>query len=143
MLTTTLFHYRQPILADEVQTFKALITVHKVLQEGHPVAVKEAQANINWLESLTRGVTGEGLRGMDPYCVRESLRASLYGGESFEFGNKVLMVGIGYGPLLRDYVYFLLAKLAFHRQHPEFNGLHSLPSVHVIRAEEHCSCRTL
>ena len=56
---------RQPILADEVQTFKALITVHKVLQEGHPIAVKEAQANINWLESLTRGVSGEGLRGMD------------------------------------------------------------------------------
>lgn len=63
-------HHRQPILADEVQTFKALITVHKVLQEGHPVAVKEAQANINWLESLTRGVTGEGLRGMDPRCRR-------------------------------------------------------------------------
>lgn len=29
---------------------------------------------------------------------------------------------LGYGPLLRDYVYFLMAKLAFHRQHPEFNG---------------------
>jgi hypothetical protein len=27
----------QPILADEVQTFKALITTHKILQEGHPV----------------------------------------------------------------------------------------------------------
>ncbi|KAL9587217.1 MAG: hypothetical protein Q9212_000376 [Teloschistes hypoglaucus] len=81
----------QPVLADEVQTFKALITVHKVLQEGHPIAVKDAQANINWLEGLTRGVSGEGLRG--------------------------------YGPLLRDYVYFLMAKLAFHRQHPEFNGL--------------------
>ena len=54
---------RQPILADEVQTFKALITVHKVLQEGHPIAVKEAQANINWLESLTRGVAGDGARG--------------------------------------------------------------------------------
>ena len=81
----------QPILADEVQTFKALITIHKVLQEGHPVAVKEAQTNINWLESLTRGINGDGLRG--------------------------------YGPLLREYVYFLLAKLAFHRQHPEFNGL--------------------
>ena len=26
-----------PILADEVQTFKALIVVHKLLQEGHPV----------------------------------------------------------------------------------------------------------
>lgn len=27
----------QPILADEVQTFKALIVVHKVIQEGHKV----------------------------------------------------------------------------------------------------------
>lgn len=81
----------QPIAADEVQTFKALIAVHKVLQEGHPIVVKEAQANINWLESLTRGVSGDGMRG--------------------------------YGPLIRDYVYFLQAKLAFHRQHPEFNGL--------------------
>lgn len=27
----------QPILSDEVQTFKALIMVHKILQEGHPV----------------------------------------------------------------------------------------------------------
>ena len=75
MLMRTLFRYRQPILADEVQTFKALITVHKVLQEGHPVAVKEAQANINWLESLTRGVTGDGLRGTDPLSrTRETLR---------------------------------------------------------------------
>ncbi|KAL8747341.1 MAG: hypothetical protein Q9190_000769 [Brigantiaea leucoxantha] len=81
----------QPIVADEVQTFKALITVHKVLQEGHPIAVKEAQTHSNWLDSLSRATSGEGLRG--------------------------------YGPLLREYVYFLMAKLAFHRQHPEFNGL--------------------
>ena len=50
-------------MADEVQTFKALITIHKVLQEGHPVTVKEAQQNVNWVESLARGVNGEGLRG--------------------------------------------------------------------------------
>ncbi|KAL7271549.1 sla2 Src-like adaptor 2 [Rhizina undulata] len=81
----------QPILADEVQTFKALICIHKVLQEGHPVTIKEAQAHSDWLESLTRGVPGEGMRG--------------------------------YGPLIREYIYFLLAKLAFHRHHPEFNGL--------------------
>ncbi|EXJ81897.1 hypothetical protein A1O1_07962 [Capronia coronata CBS 617.96] len=81
----------QPVMADEVQTFKALITIHKVLQEGHPVTVKEAQQNVNWIESLARGVMGEGLRG--------------------------------YGPLIREYVFFLLAKLAFHRNHPEFNGL--------------------
>jgi ANTH domain len=58
------WNLRQPILADEIQTFKALITVHKVLQEGHPVVVKEAQQNVNWVESLARGVNGEGLRGM-------------------------------------------------------------------------------
>jgi huntingtin-interacting protein 1-related protein len=81
----------QPVMADEVQTFKALITVHKVLQEGHPVTVKEAQQNVNWVDSLARGVMGEGLRG--------------------------------YGPLIREYVFFLLAKLTFHRHHPEFNGL--------------------
>jgi ANTH domain len=56
--------YRQPILADEVQTFKALITIHKVLQEGHPVVLKEAQANAGWLDSLKRGVVhGDGVRG--------------------------------------------------------------------------------
>jgi hypothetical protein len=54
---------RQPVMADEVQTFKALITIHKVLQEGHPITVKEAQQNVNWIESLARGVNGEGLRG--------------------------------------------------------------------------------
>ncbi|RAL10532.1 putative cytoskeleton assembly control protein Sla2 [Aspergillus homomorphus CBS 101889] len=81
----------QPVLADEVQTFKALITIHKVLQEGHPIVIREAQQHANWIDSLMRGVGGEGLRG--------------------------------YGPLIREYVYFLESKLAFHRNHPEFNGL--------------------
>lgn len=80
----------QPILADEVQTFKALITIHKVLQEGHPITLKEAMANRGWIDSLNRGMAGEGMRG--------------------------------YGPLIKEYVYYLLAKLSFHQQHPEFNG---------------------
>lgn len=33
-----------------------------------------------------------------------------------------LILLTGYAPLLQEYVYFLLAKLAFHKQHPEFNG---------------------
>jgi hypothetical protein len=32
-------------------------------------------------------------------------------------------VRVGYGPLIRAYVQFLLAKLRFHRLRPEFNGL--------------------
>ncbi|EFX04935.1 cytoskeleton assembly control protein [Grosmannia clavigera kw1407] len=78
----------QPVMADEVQTFKALITVHKVLQEGHPITLKEAMANRSWIESLSRGA--EGMRG--------------------------------YGPLIYEYVRYLLAKLAFHHEHPNFNG---------------------
>lgn len=68
---------RQPILADEVQTFKALITIHKVLQEGHPVVLKEAQANVGWLEGLRRGVVGggnAGVRGITPVNVRRAGR---------------------------------------------------------------------
>ncbi|RKF62881.1 Endocytosis protein end4 [Erysiphe neolycopersici] len=80
----------QPILADEVQTFKALITVHKVLQEGHPSTLREAMNNRGWIDSLNKGLHGEGLRG--------------------------------YGPLIREYISFLMAKLSFHGQHPDFNG---------------------
>ncbi|CAG8508941.1 12046_t:CDS:10 [Ambispora gerdemannii] len=80
----------QPILADEVQTFKALITVHKVIRNGHPITLKEAQNEIHWLETCARTVTGDGVRG--------------------------------YGTLIRAYVSFLLAKLNYHRLHPEFNG---------------------
>nr|DAB41638.1 TPA_exp: cytoskeleton assembly control protein [Thielaviopsis musarum] len=80
-----------PILADEVQTFKALITIHKVLQEGHPNTLREAIANRGWIDSLVRGVAGgEGIRG--------------------------------YALLIREYVHFLLSKLAFHQAHGEFNG---------------------
>ncbi|KAF7717260.1 Endocytotic accessory protein [Penicillium ucsense] len=60
----------QPVLADEVQTFKALITIHKVLQEGHPIVVREAQQHSNWIDSLMRGVGGEGVRGYAP-LIRE------------------------------------------------------------------------
>ncbi|KDN49591.1 hypothetical protein K437DRAFT_76853 [Tilletiaria anomala UBC 951] len=81
----------QPILGDEVQTFKALILVHKVLQEGHQIVLKEAQEQIGWFETCSRTVGGESARG--------------------------------YSTLIRAYVNFVLAKLRFHRHHPEFNGL--------------------
>ncbi|KAH7886145.1 ANTH domain-containing protein [Phlebopus sp. FC_14] len=53
----------QPILSDEVQTFKALITVHKVLQEGHPTTIKEAHGQTGWLETCARTVSSDGQRG--------------------------------------------------------------------------------
>ncbi|KAL1917648.1 uncharacterized protein VTP21DRAFT_4041 [Calcarisporiella thermophila] len=80
----------QPILSDEVQTFKALITVHKLLCDGHPNILREAQAELPWVQSCSRSVMGDGSRG--------------------------------YGTLIRAYVEFLLAKLNYHRVHPDFTG---------------------
>ena len=97
-------------MADEVQTFKALITIHKVLQEGHPITIKEAQAHTGWVESLNRGVIGEGMRGTSSSSLKLQYR---------------LLNRVGYGPLIREYIYFLRAKLQFHRHHLEFNGLHA------------------
>jgi len=56
----------QPILSDEIQTFKALIMVHKVLQEGHPVTIKEAQSQTGWLETCSRMIGHDGGRGTSP-----------------------------------------------------------------------------
>ena len=80
----------QPILSDEVQTFKAIILVHKVIQEGSPITLIEAHRQVGWLETVSRSVHGDGAKG--------------------------------YGKLIRNYVDYLVAKLAFHRYHAEFNG---------------------
>ncbi|KAI8460424.1 ANTH domain-containing protein [Phakopsora pachyrhizi] len=53
----------QPILSDEVQTFKALIMVHKILQEGHPITIREAHQQAGWLETCARTIGHDGLRG--------------------------------------------------------------------------------
>ncbi len=53
----------QPVQGDEVQAFKALIMIHKVLQEGHPSALVEAQRNIGFIESFGRVFHGDGFKG--------------------------------------------------------------------------------
>ncbi|ORZ02876.1 ANTH-domain-containing protein [Syncephalastrum racemosum] len=80
----------QPLLSDEVQTFKALIMVHKIIKDGHPNVIKDALQQTSWLETVAHSVTADGFRG--------------------------------YGSLIHNYVKFLLHKLRFHRNHPEFNG---------------------
>ncbi|PWN54430.1 ANTH-domain-containing protein [Violaceomyces palustris] len=56
----------QPILSDEVQTFKALILVHKVLQEGHQIVLREAQAQMGWFETCARTVGSDSMKGYAP-----------------------------------------------------------------------------
>ncbi|KAG0278445.1 sla2 Src-like adaptor 2 [Linnemannia exigua] len=53
----------QPMLGDEVQTFKALISVHKIIREGHPSALKEAQNQTDWLDQCARSTQQFDSRG--------------------------------------------------------------------------------
>ncbi len=87
--------------------------------------VREAQEHRNWLESLTRGISGEGQRGATVLDIPSGASpGGLINRNTSRHGqaNRPL----GYGPLLKEYVYFLSAKLAFHRQHPEFNGMSTI-----------------
>lgn len=43
----------QPLQSNEVQLFKALIMIHKVLQEGHPNTLKDGYRNKDFLYSLS------------------------------------------------------------------------------------------
>ncbi|KAI5949535.1 SLA2 [Candida jiufengensis] len=42
----------QPLQSNEIQLFKALIMIHKVLQEGHPNTLKDAYRNRDFISSL-------------------------------------------------------------------------------------------
>ncbi|KAF9171376.1 sla2 Src-like adaptor 2 [Mortierella sp. AD010] len=53
----------QPILGDEIQTFKALISVHKIIREGHPITLKEAQNETDWLDQCARSTHQYDVRG--------------------------------------------------------------------------------
>ena len=97
-------------MADEVQSFKALITIHKVLQEGHPNSLKEAIANRPYFDAIGRTMGGGAGDGVSSVGVR------------------------GYAPLIKEYVRYLLAKLAFHRQHPAFNGTFEYEEYISLRA---------
>ncbi|KXS15498.1 endocytic adaptor protein [Gonapodya prolifera JEL478] len=73
---------------DDIVTWKAVVTIHKVIRGGHPNVLKEAIQQMSFIEALSR----TGARGY------------------------------GYGTLIRAYVSFLLAKLDYHRLHPDFNA---------------------
>lgn len=68
-------------------------------------------------------------------CPSERNFAISHGAKSWSYVGD-LTVSAGYGPLLREYVYFLLAKLAFHRQHPEFNGKSIRKPFHADGADK-------
>lgn len=59
-----------PILTNEIQVFKSLILIHKVIQEGHPSALREAVKNRDWIGTLGRSQAVERV-GMYGYLIDE------------------------------------------------------------------------
>ncbi|GJJ69326.1 hypothetical protein EMPS_01672 [Entomortierella parvispora] len=53
----------QPLLGDEVQTFKALISAHKIIRDGHPTALRDAQKESDWLDQCARSTSQYDGRG--------------------------------------------------------------------------------
>lgn len=52
-----------PVLGDELVSFKALITVHKVMRQGHPSVLKDAVRQTSWFDTLARSVPPQSTRG--------------------------------------------------------------------------------
>jgi hypothetical protein len=50
----------QPLQSDQVQLFKALIMIHKVLQEGHPNTLKDGYRNRDFISSLATVFPSQG-----------------------------------------------------------------------------------
>lgn len=53
-------------MSDEVQVFKGLQVAHKVIQEGAPITLVEAQKQTGWLETCARAISGDGMKGYGP-----------------------------------------------------------------------------
>ncbi|KAJ3400025.1 sla2 Src-like adaptor 2 [Chytriomyces hyalinus] len=47
-----------PMYGDEVITFKGLILIHKVINGGHPRALRDLTVDYSWMENLGRAVAG-------------------------------------------------------------------------------------
>lgn len=91
----------QPLQSNEVQLFKALIMMHKVLQEGHPNCLKDGYRNRDFIQSLGRVFPSQGL---------------------------------GYGRLISQYDKYILQKLDFHRNNPNFTGMFEYDEYISLRA---------
>lgn len=52
-----------PLAGDEILMYKAFITIHKVLQEGHPLALRDGYRSRDWIVSQARSFYGDGSRG--------------------------------------------------------------------------------
>ncbi|KAJ3008497.1 sla2 Src-like adaptor 2 [Thoreauomyces humboldtii] len=52
-----------PMLGDELVSFKALLTTHKVMREGHPTCLRDAIQQVSWFDNLARNVPSHSHRG--------------------------------------------------------------------------------
>lgn len=93
----------QPIMSSEVQIFKALITIHKVIRGGHPSVLGESFSERNFIQSLGRSAQaydnsgyGELIRGYVEYILNKLSfhRSHTQFNASFDYEEYVSLRGI-------------------------------------------------
>jgi len=86
--------FKRPLEVNDVVFWKALITLHTVLNEGHPKVVEDCYYQQSFLEQL-----------------KASWQRGTGGNPNVTTNTKALIV---------SYCNFILSKLTFHKQYPEF-----------------------
>ena len=150
-----------PLLADEVVCFKALITIHKLLREGHDCVrprslqdlgitspllttvdnCKRPEANAgHWRGAAADAVPGRGrhVHGeAQPRCGSLQTWKPWPMADSGLTHHRIVRRQTrhppGYGELIKRYVAFLQTKITFHKEHPEFKGNMSYEDYLALR----------
>ncbi|KAI0216667.1 sla2 Src-like adaptor 2 [Massospora cicadina] len=81
----------QPLMAEEVQAFKALITIHKVIRGGHPTVLTEAFNEMNFIQSLGRAALSTTILGTEKLNFH---RGHLQFNASFDYEDYVSLRGV-------------------------------------------------
>lgn len=95
----------QPVFGDEIQCWKALQVIHRVLLGGPHVILGEAMNERAYLDNISRMSGG----------VSGTTSTTIY-------SDRNTRTSVSYRDLIRLYVQYLMYKLEFHSTHPLFTG---------------------
>lgn len=98
----------QSLTTDEVVCFKALITIHKLLREGH--------RSVRSIVRATHRALAHGPWQILTEAYRELSYIRSVANQPMRSRSK------GYTELIQSYVRFIVIKIEFHHTHPDFSG---------------------
>jgi hypothetical protein len=105
-------------LGDEIQCFKALIVIHKIIRDGHPCVRPKMPQHHRILHRL---YNKQNKKHHFWTLLHDRCNTILSSVSLLRFRLK-LIPDSGYSRLIQAYVGFLKSKLSFHSDHPDFTA---------------------